>query len=136
MIEAQVMMADKHGKIYLRPTIPTPVASTAVNHRLRTDSSRSNCCCCNSRCSSHYAFFSLVLFLFTISSVVIRELRSFRYLEEPGSVLPSAGLKVFKIINRKNKVDVFFQQVLAFQKSWRSFSPIIVCILAHCMLPF
>ena len=27
-------------------------------------------------------------------------------------------------------------QVLAFQKSWRSFSPIIVCILAHCMLPF
>ena len=28
------------------------------------------------------------------------------------------------------------QQVLAFQKSWRSFSPIIVCILAHCVLPF
>ena len=28
------------------------------------------------------------------------------------------------------------QQVLAFQKSWRSFSPIIVCILAHCMHPF
>ena len=28
------------------------------------------------------------------------------------------------------------KQVLAFQKSWRSFSPIIVCILAHCMLPF
>ena len=27
-------------------------------------------------------------------------------------------------------------QVLAFQRSWRSFSPIIVCILAHCMLPF
>ena len=27
-------------------------------------------------------------------------------------------------------------QVLAFQKTWRSFSPIIVCILAHCMLPF
>ena len=27
-------------------------------------------------------------------------------------------------------------QVLAFQKSWRSFSPIVVCILAHCMLPF
>ena len=27
-------------------------------------------------------------------------------------------------------------QALAFQKSWRSFSPIIVCILAHCMLPF
>ena len=27
-------------------------------------------------------------------------------------------------------------QVLAFQKSWRSFSLIIVCILAHCMLPF
>ena len=30
----------------------------------------------------------------------------------------------------------YWLQVLAFQKSWRSFSPIIVCILAHCMLPF
>ena len=27
-------------------------------------------------------------------------------------------------------------QILAFQKSWGSFSPIIVCILARCMLPF
>ena len=30
----------------------------------------------------------------------------------------------------------FLRQVLAFQKSWRSLSPIIVCFLAHCMLPF
>ena len=28
------------------------------------------------------------------------------------------------------------KQVLAFQKSWRSFSPIIVCILAQCLLLF
>ena len=25
--------------------------------------------------------------------------------------------------------------MLAFQKSWRSFSPIILCILAHCQSP-
>ena len=31
---------------------------------------------------------------------------------------------------------IFTPQVLAFQKSWRSLSPIIVCILAHCILPF
>ena len=35
-----------------------------------------------------------------------------------------------------SKRSCIYRQVLAFQKSWRSFSPIIVCILAHCMLPF
>ena len=39
-------------------------------------------------------------------------------------------------IMHSNEVILYFLQVLAFQKSWRSFSPIIVCILAHCMLPF
>ena len=32
----------------------------------------------------------------------------------------------------KTMVQVCIIQVLAFQKSWRSFSPIIVCIIAQC----
>ena len=40
------------------------------------------------------------------------------------------------VIHSNIWVESKYKQVLAFQKSWRSFSPIIVCILAHCMLPF
>ena len=36
----------------------------------------------------------------------------------------------------KTKGDVRKKTSISFLKSWRSFSPIIVCILAHCMLPF
>ena len=32
--------------------------------------------------------------------------------------------------------EYILSQVLAFQKCWWSISHIIVCILAHCMLPF
>ena len=42
----------------------------------------------------------------------------------------------WKSIPKTDFADDLDKQVLAFQKSWRSFSPIIVCILAHCMLPF
>ena len=46
-----------------------------------------------------------------------------------------------KTLPRETIVNSFIceyviSHVLAFQKSWRSLSPIIVCILAHCMLPF
>ena len=44
--------------------------------------------------------------------------------------------KVYEMVNSTFIITFEFLQVLAFQKSWRSFSPIIVCILAHCMLPF
>ena len=45
-------------------------------------------------------------------------------------------LYLFRNEFNKSTNDRFYLQVLAFQKSWRSLSPIIVCILAHCMLPF
>ena len=36
------------------------------------------------------------------------------------------------VFNESGKTSVSEQQVLAFQKSWRSFSPITVCIIAQC----
>ena len=66
----------------------------------------------------------------------------------------STGINTFNVRQKANGVDPgqiaweqsnpgpfrlkkrLQKQVLAFQKSWRLFSPIIVCILAHCMLPF
>ena len=52
---------------------------------------------------------------------------------DTGDGLTNGNLGEIVQINTKERNEV---QVLAFQKSWRSFSPIIVCILAHCMLTF
>ena len=49
---------------------------------------------------------------------------------------PDWRRSLFPKIKEHNYVKKTCLQVLAFQKNWRSLSPIIVCILAHCMLPF
>ena len=62
---------------------------------------------------------------------MIREYYSINLLDSYGKVLFHNGK------SRDLSAELFhqkesYEQVLAFQKSWRSFSPITVCIIAQC----